>query len=411
MPSGGKTRILFLDALRGFAILGIILANFPEFSLWTFQESAEAAALDTWGTDSVVRFLQYVFVDGKFYTLFSLLFGIGFSIILRNAASRGADGMKIFYRRMAGLLVIGILHLLFLWSGDILMLYALMGMLLPPIRKLPSRKILLFAIILLVLPILSDGICLMLGVSLSAPLESAWWRCAEANGITHGNFGTYLRDASTYQEVFRFLKQGAIERMYEFVDAHRYFKVLGLFFIGYVLGREGILTEVAKVRPAIKKVATLGICAGLPLSVLYAWSATSGYPLGSLAHDVIYLLSVYPLAFGYGALFILLSTRRNPGGSGFATKALSYPGRMACTNYIMQSVFGIIIFYGIGFGLGAGVSLTVTELIALGVYSLQILLSMLWLKYFRFGPIEWVWRCFTYGKAFPLTLKKSQESQ
>ena len=121
VPVKTSERHVILDALRGFALLGICLANFPEFSLYTFQKPRITEAMPTAEIDQVVRFLQYLFVDGKFYTIFSLLFGIGFSIIISNAAKKGTDGFRIFYRRMIVLATIGFLHLMFIWSGDILL--------------------------------------------------------------------------------------------------------------------------------------------------------------------------------------------------------------------------------------------------------------------------------------------------
>ena len=143
-----KIRYVVLDALRGFALLGIILANFPEFSLWTFAGPATHTPLD-----GVVRGLQFFFIDGKFYTLFSLLFGIGFGIQLENSG----HSTTTFYRRMATLFVIGFLHLMLLWSGDILMLYAAMGMLLPLFRRLPTRRLLAVAGSFLLLPLLAES--------------------------------------------------------------------------------------------------------------------------------------------------------------------------------------------------------------------------------------------------------------
>ena len=116
-PVRTSERFAILDILRGLALLGIALANFPEFSLYTFLSAEATQAFPTARIDSVVRFLQYVFIDGKFYTLFSLLFGIGFSIIISNAIKKGANGFRIFYRRMGILTLIGFLHLMFIWSG------------------------------------------------------------------------------------------------------------------------------------------------------------------------------------------------------------------------------------------------------------------------------------------------------
>ena len=118
-PVKASGRFVILDVLRGFALLGICMANFPEFSLYTFLSPEATASMPAAMLDKITRFLLYFFVDGKFYTLFSLLFGIGFSIIIRNAEQKGANGFRIFYRRMGMLLLFGFLHLMFIWSGDI----------------------------------------------------------------------------------------------------------------------------------------------------------------------------------------------------------------------------------------------------------------------------------------------------
>ena len=382
-----QKRYVILDALRGFAILGIILANFPEFSLWTFSDPAGWTR-----TDLVTRAIQTFFVDGKFYTLFSLLFGMGFSIQLANAEGK----LRTFYRRMTVLLVIGLIHLFFLWSGDILALYAVCGMLLPLFRKLPTRKLLLVAGGLFLVPVLLDAV---FGTRLADPLEREQWRICGLYGITDANFGTWLSDARSYREVLQFLHQGSVERMWEFVSGHRLFKVLGLFIVGFAVGRERIYADIDGRKPLLKKVLAWGLALGIPFGILYTWSSMQGHPWGRVAHDLLYLVSVYPMGFAYAAGFALAFSRSEeaPGW-----KLLANPGRMACTNYLGQSVIGILLFYGIGLGLGNRVGLLGTELIALGVYAFQILFSSLWMRAFAFGPVEWVWRMLTYGKRLPL---------
>lgn len=381
-----KKRYVILDALRGFAILGIILANFPEFSLWTFSDAS------TWThTDIVTRAVQTFLVDGKFYTLFSLLFGMGFSIQLANAQGK----LRVFYRRMVVLALIGLLHLLLLWSGDILMLYALCGMLLPLFRKLSTRGILVAGAVFLLLPIAFDA---LLGTRLADPLEAEQWRLCGLYGITEANFATWLADVTSYKGVLQFLHQGAVERMWEFVISHRYFKVMGLFLIGFAAGRERIYADIPAHAALLRRILWWGLAIGLPLGLLYTWSTVEGMPWGRVAHDITYL-SVYIMGFAYAAAFCLLFQRR-PQAPGWTL--LSAPGRMACTNYLGQSVLGILLFYGIGFGLGGKVGLLGTELIALGVYAFQILFSYLWMKAFRFGPVEWVWRMLTYGEKLPI---------
>ena len=138
-PVEAKQRHVILDALRGFALLGICLANYPEFALYSFLQETPKALFPTAAIDYIVQWFLYIFIDGKFYTIFSLLFGIGFSIILENNRNRGANGTLIFYRRMFFLLLIGFAHLILIWSGDILMLYAIVGMTLPLFLKDCSR--------------------------------------------------------------------------------------------------------------------------------------------------------------------------------------------------------------------------------------------------------------------------------
>lgn len=398
-PVQSSQRHIILDALRGLALLGICLANFPEFSLYTFQPAHVAASMPTAEIDRVVRFLQYLFIDGKFYTLFSLLFGIGFSIIISKAAQRGADGFRIFYRRMVVLALIGFLHLMFLWSGDILLLYALLGMLLPLFRHASGKTLLGTAAFLLLLPVAVDALTEVSGVSLSAPAVRAQWHFCHLYGITEDNFGTWLRDAEDYGQVFQFLIQGALVRIQEFVDGNRYFKVMGLFLLGFYIGRNRLYEHLESRKPLLKKAAVYGLLAGLPLSVLYAWSGVNGHPLGVAVHSAIYVVSVYPLGLAYMALFSLAFLRRKELK---LWRLLAAPGRMALTNYIGQSVIGMFLFYGIGLGWGAGVGLVETELIALGAFLFQMAFSLCWLSAFRFGPLEWGWRMLTYGKWLPL---------
>ncbi len=394
-PVSGKQRHIFLDALRGFALLGICLANYPEFSLYTFQPDDVIAAMPSARLDSVMHFLQYLFVDGKFYTLFSLLFGIGFSIIISHAAESGSSGLRIFYRRMFILMLIACCHLMLIWSGDILLLYAVLGMLLPSFRHLSDRRIFITALCMLFLPVLIDSVCRQAGIFLGKYPYDQWWHYAGMYGITEANFGTWLRDAASYSEIFSFLKQGAWERMYEFVDGNRYFKVFGLFLIGFAIGRRKIYADLGAHRQWLKKVALWGSAIGFPLSIAYAWSAVGGRMWGSAVHSALYFVSVYPLGFAYAAILGLFCIR-HPHLR--LWRVLAAPGRMALTNYIGQSVIGFILFYGVGFGFGASLGLTSTELVAVGVFIFQTLFSLLWLRLFRFGPLEWIWRMLTYGK-------------
>lgn len=403
MPVKSSERHTILDVLRGLALLGIALANFPEFSLYSFLPVEATDAMPTAGTDRVVHYLQYTFIDGKFYTIFSLLFGIGFSIIIANTMKRGANGFRTFYRRMSVLLLIGFLHLMFLWSGDILMLYALLGMLLPLFRNVSNKVLLRWAFVLLALPVAIDFIIEFSGIYPSAPVvELQQFYCAKY-GITDENFAYWLRDAEHYGGTFEFLIQGALVRVQEFIDGNRYFKVMGLFLLGFYIGRNRFYVDLKSRKLQLRRIAHYGLVIGLPLSFFYAWSAMNGRPWGLGTHSVLYFVSVYPLGFAYVA-GICLCFLHCPQWKAFRFFAM--PGRMALTNYIGQSVFGMIFFYGIGLGFGAGVGLVYVVLIASGIWVVQSLFSGMWLHYFQFGPLEWVWRMLTYGKVFKLVKER-----
>ena len=399
IPVKSSERHVILDVLRGLALLGIALANFPEFSLYSFLPAEAADAMPTAGIDRIVHYLQYIFIDGKFYTIFSLLFGIGFSIIIANAARRDANGFRIFYRRMFVLLLIGFLHLMFLWSGDILMLYALLGMLLPLFRNVSNRALLVWAFTMLAIPVAVDFIVELSGLRPSASVvELQQFYCAKY-GITDENFAYWLRDADHYGETFEFLIQGALVRMQEFIDGNRYFKVIGLFLLGFYIGRNRFYADLKSRKLQLNRIVRYGFIIGLPLSFFYAWSAMNSRPWGLGMHAVLYFVSVFPLGFAYVAGICLLYLHC-PQWKGFRFFAM--PGRMALTNYIGQSVFGMLLFYGIGFAFGAGVGLVYVVLIAAGVWIVQALFSGIWLHYCQFGPLEWIWRILTYGKAFRL---------
>lgn len=394
-PVKPAERYLLLDALRGLTLLGICLANYPEFSLYTFQGEALTRSMPTADIDWVIRYFLYILVDGKFYTLFSLLFGIGFSIIIANATQKQKNGFKLFYRRMSVLMMIGFLHLMFIWSGDILLLYAVLGLILPLFRNVSNRGLLISSSVLLLFPVVVDALTVWSGVNPAAGVIGVQQYFCRLVGIDDANFGTWLRDADSYAKVFDFLMQGAFVRMQEFIEGNRAFKVLGLFVLGFYIGRNRIYANLEANKRLLKRVAAYGFLIGLPTSLVFAWSALHGHPWGLIAHSAIYTISVVPLGLAYGAAICLWYQRKE---RQTIFKYLAAPGKMALTNYVGQSVLGMFLFYGIGWGWGADMGLVNVELIAIGVYLLQMVCSYAWLSYCQFGPLEWGWRMLTYGK-------------
>lgn len=403
-PVLSKERFIILDALRGLVLLGICLANYPEFSLYTFQSTETINSMQTARIDKTVRYLQYFFIDGKFYTIFSLLFGVGFSIILSNAQRKNASGFRIFYRRMFVLALIGFLHLMFIWSGDILLLYALLGMLLPLFLELSDKKLLWLSAGFIVFPVVVDTLVVIGGINLSeAAIRWQQYYCG-LYGITDDNFGIWLRDANSYGDVFCFLIQGAFVRLQEFIDGHRALKVMGLFVLGYYIGRNRLYANLEDRKTWLAKVCRIGFLVGIPTSFLYAWSGTNGHPAGIVFHSLLYTVSIVPMGLAYVAGLSLLYIRHRESG---IWKLLAAPGRMALTNYIGQSFIGMLLFYGIGFGLGASIGLVTTEVIAAGVFLFQIVFSIFWLRFCQFGLLEWIWRMLVYNKRLNLLKKET----
>lgn len=390
-PTTERQRHVILDALRGLALMGIALANFPEFALWTFLSSEQQAAMPTAYIDEIVRFLQYLVVDGKFYSIFSILFGIGFSLIMER------HGLRLFVRRMLILVIIGFLHLMFIWSGDILLLYAVGGLLLTLMIGLSDKSLFILALSLIMIPVGLDALIEFGGFNFPEPFYQAWWNKAEALGINEANFASWLRDANSYGQMFAFLIQGAYERLWEFVEGHRLPKVVGLFILGYLASKHRLYARLQDL--PLWKALYWSVSIGLPTSLLYAWSATNGHPWGLTVHSLLYAVSVIPLAIVF-IIGICLLYLQSPKSVVF--RWLAAPGRMALSCYISHSLIGILLFYGLGFGLGTSLGLVYIELIALVVFFIQIIVCRIWLNYFRFGPLEWLWRMLTYGRYFPI---------
>ena len=390
-PTTERQRHVILDALRGLALMGIALANFPEFALWTFLSSEQQAAMPTAYIDEIVRFLQYLVVDGKFYSIFSILFGIGFSLIMER------HGLRLFVRRMLILVIIGFLHLMFIWSGDILLLYAVGGLLLTLMIGLSDKSLFILALSLIMIPVGLDALIEFGGFNFPEPFYQAWWNKAEALGINEANFASWLRDANSYGQMFAFLVQGAYERLWEFVEGHRLPKVVGLFILGYLASKHRLYARLQDL--PLWKALYWSMSIGLPTSLLYAWSATNGHPWGLTVHSLLYAVSVIPLAIVF-IIGVCLLYLQNPKSVVF--RWLAAPGRMALSCYISHSLIGILLFYGLGFGLGTSLGLVYIELIALVVFFIQIIVCRIWLNYFRFGPLEWLWRMLTYGRYFPI---------
>jgi uncharacterized protein len=186
------------------------------------------------------------------------------------------------------------------------------------------------------------------------------------------------------------------------IESNRIPKVLGMFLLGFCAGRKMMYANLDKYVPLFKKIKRWGFIIGVPTSLAHVYFMFSGKdvpdPMG-LATTLFYALSVVPLSLAYTSTICLFWIRTNGNNR---LRLLAPVGRMALTNYLMQTITCITIFYGVGFGLGGDIGPTIFVPIALAIYTLQISYSNWWLKRFNYGPMEWIWRQWTYKKRLPI---------
>ena len=385
-----RERIASLDVVRGVAVGGILLANVFVFFGLTFLNHARATALSHTTADHIAIFIEHVFVDQKFYSIFSLLFGIGFGIQL----SRGGDeALPRFRRRLRILLAIGAIHAFLIWAGDILMLYALLGFTLPWFARKSSKMLMRWVVILLALP-------------------TAIYTVALVVWVLAGPGGSPQPDAGMPAQILRYFEGigngGPKEaflgnlvflggRWADLFATIRFPKVLGMFVLGLLTVRVGIAVSPTAHRDTLVRWSWLGWIVGLPANVLAAltFDRVPYLPpsFGGLLGTALQGVGVPMLALGYAASITLLATRGRPLIAIFAPV-----GRMALTNYLMHSVICVTLSYGFGFGLWWRIGAAKAMTIALIIIVAQVPLSAWWLSRYRYGPVEWVWRRLTYGR-------------
>ena len=390
-PLSVRERIEALDVLRGVAVGGILLANVLVFFGLFVIPPARAAALPTVAADHVAEFLEHVFVDGKFYSTFSLLFGIGFGVQLERG---GTAALQRFRRRLRILLGIGAVHAFLIWAGDILMLYALLGFTMPWFSRKTNRALLRWVVILLAIPtalyIVALAVWTMVGSGSTQSTPGAgapaailkYFEAIGTGGIKDAFIGNLVFLGGRWADLFATV---------------RFPKVLGMFVLGLWTVRTGIALSPSAHRDMLVRWRLLGWGVGLPANIIAAW-AIEHWPylppsVGGLLGVVMQAVGVPMLALGYASTVVLLVID----GRRFIT-VFAPVGRMALTNYLMHSIICITLSYGFGFGLWWRVGASTAMAIAIAIIGLQIPLSAWWLSRYRFGPVEWIWRRLTYAR-------------
>ncbi|GGD50847.1 DUF418 domain-containing protein [Lacimicrobium alkaliphilum] len=401
-------RIVLLDALRGFALLGILLMNIEYF-----QRPLQAIMLGfdvrQQGADYAVAWFSFTFVQGKFYTLFSFLFGLGFVVFMDRAISKTSGVRMLFIRRLVILMLIGVAHLLLIWGGDILHLYGFLGVFLLFFINSTVKKLCKWGLAFnLVIPLLM----LWLGALALQGAMSIPGTAAEMQSEFEQDRVTLLGDIARADSIYASGSywQAVQWRLHEwyamYLDGGLLFfgpVVFGAFLIGAAFGRAGVFASLSANRVLFKRLVLWGYGLGLPATLVWG---VKGQTLEPLYPTVEYatMMSVSQIAnlalcLAYIGTFSLLYLR----GAKWVTY-LAPAGRMALTNYLLQSVVFTMLFYGYGAGLYGEFGRAATTLMALAFYALQLWLSHVWLQRFRMGPTEWCWRVLTYGRIQPLRI-------
>ena len=397
-PVQNAERIHLLDALRGFAILGIFIANLWGFTWYAMYTQEQKASMVFGDLDPSMEFLQAMFVEGKFYSIFSMLFGIGFALYL-NKSDTDNSVLRTFRRRLAILLLIGLVHLL-IWSGDIVSFYALLGFALIPFRKLPDKTLLIIAGICILSPI--AWYALMMShpsiFNWSVPIKNIGYKMDSQIGINSDAEYYQVASGKDAWKMLRANVNGIFFRYGTLIFQSREFKVFGMFLVGLVIGRSQFLKKLAQQKKLLWSLVITGLLIGLPANYIMArLSEKKLYealtPTG-LYQTIAYAIGVVPLALAYASAIALIYLQS---WGNKILMVISPVGKMALTNYIGQSLIGTFLFTQLGLGI-RGVGPTSWTLLALGIFSLQVMISTIWLKYFHYGPLEWLWRSATYGK-------------
>ncbi len=401
-PVSVAERLAIVDILRGFALYGILTIHLMVFKApWCPPGLGYAGPRQERLALLAVIFL----IESKFFTLFSFLFGLGFAIqLLRASEAPGRFAIR-YVRRLSALLLFGVVHVVLLFEGDILIIYALVGALLLLFRNAPSRTLLVWASVLLVVPLVIWSVALI-GIEVARRVPSAADHIRESDQRILADIGRArssilaVHAEGSYRKAL--VQRVALYRTVFFTMFTRVPTVLAMFLLGFYVGKEGVLSDVDGHLPLLRSVRAWGLGLGLAASLL----VTSGYAFLSPASAMIALAFDQALAgpilcLGYAATLTLLA--RAPVHQGFFFRPLAMTGRMALTNYLMQSLVCALIFNGYGLGLVGKVTPTVAILLAGAIFAAQMALSCWWLNRFRFGPMEWLWRFLTYGRWYPLS--------
>ncbi len=396
-PIAPGERIEGVDILRGFAVFGILLVNMESFG-WPFF----LAGLRDWDTvpDRLTDWLIQFLAEGKFYPLFSFLFGFGMAVQMVRSEARGGPFVFLYVRRLLVLLGIGAAHALLLWAGDILVAYALLGFLLILFRNRSGKTLLIWAGVILGIAVLTNG---AFAAWLGGPGDDGMLRVMDARAIR-----AYAR--GSFAEIFwqRVLDLVVVYALTPLSFPH----IFVMFLLGLYAGRRGVFQDPKASRGLARAALPWALAIGVIGNLIFVIAGEHGgssesAALADIAASTAILIGGPALSAAYIAAIVLLLQHEIWRSR---LKPLAAVGRMALTNYLLQSLVCTTIFYSYGLGLFGTMAPARGALLALVIYAVQVPLSVWWLRRFQFGPVEWLWRSLTYWRRQPMRAEGPREA-
>ncbi|MCI0376836.1 MAG: DUF418 domain-containing protein [Gemmataceae bacterium] len=416
-PVSAGERLSSVDVLRGFALLGILLMNITSFGFPHNGQADLAAAKSSADPNLAIWIGTSVVFEGKMRAMFSMLFGAGIVLFTLRAEKRQGveQSSKVFYRRVLWLLALGFLHFNLLWPGDILYEYAVGAFLLFPLRRLSPKLLLLAGLLLLFTGSLRS-------IPRNWELEQKRVAAAEANAAEAAGktLTAEQRDAQAeWAARMRWRKPNETQIAKEIADHQQdYWSMFlmrqrqgwagfvsswdtaGMMLLGMGLMKLGVFSAAFSI-PAYLAMMLLGYTAGFLINSYTAYRAieTNFEPIGLWWNFATYDAGRLTMAMGHIGLLMVIY---KAGWLRWLMSGLAAVGQMALTNYLLQSLICTTIFYGYGFGLYGQLERYQLYYVVLGVWIAELIWSPIWLRYFDFGPAEWLWRSLTYWKWQPM---------
>lgn len=384
VPVRTSERIQVLDGLRGLALMGIITANLWAFSGYAFLAPEQARQLPTYELDRLVYSGLHVLIDSKFSTIFSMLFGVGFAIQIGRAKEKGVAFGDYFVKRMGILLVIASLHAYVLWYGDIIRYYAVAGLTMLLVSRWSDRTLLRTGGLLV--GVLTPVVFILNQVFAAPPAGGHPGEQILA-AFGQGSYGEVLRMNWGIDDVRNFWQGSPVTIV----------STTGKVMLGYWMGRIGLFTHPERYQPLLKRWYWWGLILGVPSSIVF-WAVRSG--LLALTPSLIWVPFVIASGMVLHSLFYISAfVRAFRNVHWQPLLRLFVPvGRMALTNYLIQTLVGVFLFYGYTPGPHWIGRVGPANLLLLGlvIYALQLVFSRWWLQTHEQGPVEWLWRNLSY---------------